>query len=168
MVVSDAGGWLNGDVAAGCAVGVGVGVCVGGCGVALGPGAAGALRRAGLARGASTVTCGIETAGAGAVCGASGVACGVAGVVCGACGAGVSDPGGVVVGAVSGVAGGVCDDATPATQSSTSAELLRRNKRLKWIDITIPLILNGYAPLPPTVERITAKQRRTRYRRCRR
>jgi len=51
--------------------------------------------------------------------------------------AGVS--GGVVVaGGLSGGVGGVCDDAAPAKQSSTSAELLNRSKRLLRIDITRP------------------------------
>ena len=62
-----------------------------------------------------------------------GVVCGAAGVVCGA---GVSGVGGVVVGGVS--TGGVCDDATPARQSTISAELLRSSKRLLRIDMTTP------------------------------
>ena len=45
MVLNDAGGWLNGDVAAGCpavvALGVAVGVGVGGGGVVTRAGAAG-------------------------------------------------------------------------------------------------------------------------------
>src|SRR5215472_12954690 len=85
-VVSDGGGW-NGDGAAGCpavvvAVGVVGGVLVGGGaggagdgGVVL-AGAAGA-RRAGRSFGASTVTCGIGTAG-----GVPGSACGVSGAGC--------------------------------------------------------------------------------------
>ena len=44
----------------------------------------------------------------------------------------------VVAGGVSGGASGVCDDAIPAKQSSTSAELLNSSKRLLRIDITRP------------------------------
>src|SRR6516165_8254382 len=86
-VLSDGGGW-NGDGAAGCpAVVVVLGVvggvdAVGGAGgggdgsVVL-AGAAGAVRRAGFGFGASTVTCGIGTAGAipGSACGVSGAGC---------------------------------------------------------------------------------------------
>src|SRR6516225_4990544 len=86
-VWSDGGGW-NGDGAAGCpAVVVVLGVvggvdAVGGAGgggdgsVVL-AGAAGAVRRAGFGFGASTVTCGIGTAGAipGSACGVSGAGC---------------------------------------------------------------------------------------------
>src|SRR5262249_60774982 len=73
-VLSDGGGW-NGDGAAGWPAvvvvvgavgGVGVGASAGGGGdgrVVL-AGAAGAVRRAGRGFGASTVTCGIGTAGA--------------------------------------------------------------------------------------------------------
>ena len=61
--------------------------------------------------------------------GASGAGVGVAGV----CGV-VVVAGGVSGGGVS----GVCDDATPAKQSSTSAELLNSSKRLLRIDITRP------------------------------
>jgi len=86
-VVSDGGGW-NGDGAAGCpavvvvlgAVGgvdVGGGAGGGGAGVVVLAGAAGAVRRADRGFGASTVTCGIETAGA-----VSGSACGVSGAGC--------------------------------------------------------------------------------------
>jgi hypothetical protein len=151
-VLSDGGGW-NADGAAGCpavvvvlgAVGgvvVGGGAGGGGAGDVVLAGAAGAVRRAGRGFGASTVTCGIESAG-----GAVGPACGVSGAGCDGCGAGVSGAG-VGVGGVSGVvvvAGGVsggvsvvCDDAIPAKQSSTSAELLSSSKRLLRIDITCP------------------------------
>jgi hypothetical protein len=151
-VVSDGGGW-NGDGAAGCpavvvAVGVVGGVVVGagadggGAGVVVLAGAAGGARRVGFGFGASTVTCGIGTAGA-----VSGSACGVSGAGCDGCGAGVSGAGVVVAGAsgvvvvAGGVSGGVsvvCDDAIPAKQSSTSAELLNSSKRLLRIDITRP------------------------------
>jgi hypothetical protein len=146
MVLSDGGGW-NGEAAAGCpavvvvgavgaAGGVGVGVgAAGGGRVAVRAGAAGAVRRAGRGFGASTVTCGTVTVGAAPAGGVSGA--GSAG-----CGAGVSAAGGVcgvvVAGGVSGGVAGVCDDAMPAKQSSTSAELLSRSKRLLWIDITSP------------------------------
>jgi hypothetical protein len=148
-VVSDGGGW-NGDGAAGCpAVVVVLGVVVGvgggaggGNGVVVLAGAAGAVRRADFGFGAATVTCGTWTAGA-----VPGSACGVSGAGCDGCGAGVSGAG-VVVGGVCGVvvvAGGVsggvsvvCDDAIPAKQSSTSAELLNSSKRLLRIDITRP------------------------------
>ena len=139
MVLDDAGGWLNGDVAAGCpavvALGVAVGVGVGGGGVVTRAGAAGlAVPVRGRGRGgAVTVTVGIETLGS--VCGA---ACGASGAACGPCEAGASDAGGVVVGGVSDGVGGVCDDAAPAKQSATSAELLRRSKRLVEIDMTPP------------------------------
>jgi hypothetical protein len=150
-VVSDGGGW-NGDGAAGCpavvvVLGVVGGIVVGGAGgvgvgVVVLAGAAGAVRRAGRCFGASTVTCGTWTAG-----GVPGSACGVSGVGCDGCGAGVSGAGigaagvcGVVVvaGGVSGGGSVVCDDATPAKQSSTSAELLNSSKRLLRIDITRP------------------------------
>src|SRR5215831_13926551 len=148
-VLSDGGGW-NGDGAAGCPAVVVVlgGVVVvggaggGGDGVGVLAGAAGAVRRAGRGFGASTVTCGIGTAG-----GVPGSACGVSGAGGDGCGAGVSGAGvgvggvsgGVVVaGGVSGGASGVCDDAIPAKQSSTSAELLNSSKRLLRIDITRP------------------------------
>jgi hypothetical protein len=155
--VSDGGGW-KGDGAAGCpavvvAVGVVGGVVVGGgaggggAGVAVLAGAAGAVRRAGRGFGASTVTCGTWTAG-----GVAGSACGVSGAGCDGCGGGVSGAGvsgagvgvagvcGVVVvaGGVSGGVSVVCDDATPAKQSTTSAELLNSAKRLLRIDITRP------------------------------
>ena len=138
MVLNDAGGWLNGDVAAGCpavvALGVAVGVGVGGGGVVTRAGAAGlAVPVRGRGGGAVTVTVGIETLGS--VCGA---ACGASGAACGPCEAGASDAGGVVVGGVSDGVGGVCDDAAPAKQSATSAELLRRSKRLVEIDMTPP------------------------------
>src|SRR5262252_6444213 len=150
-VVSDGGGW-NGDGAAGCpAVVVVLGVVVvvvgggaggSGDGAVVPAGAAGAVRRADRGFGASTVTCGTWTAG-----GVPGSACGVSGVGCDGCGAGVSGAvlgvagvsGGVVVaGGVSGGVSVVCDDATPAKQSSTSAELLNSSKRLLRIDITRP------------------------------
>ncbi len=85
MVLSDGGGW-NGEAAAGCpavvVVGAAGGVVVvggaggGGEGVAVLAGAAGAVR-AGRDFGASTVTCGIATAGAvsGAVGGVSEAGC---------------------------------------------------------------------------------------------
>src|SRR5215813_12917773 len=132
-VLSDGGGW-NGDGAAGCPAVVVVlgGVVVvggaggGGDGVVVLAGAAGAVRRAGRGFGASTVTCGIGTAG-----GVPGSACGVSGAGGDGCGAGVSGAGvggvsgGVVVaGGVSGGVAGVCGDAAPAKQSSASAELL--------------------------------------------
>ena len=60
--------------------------------------------------------------------GASGAEVGAAGV-CGVV---------VVAGGVSGGVSGVCDDAIPAKQSSTSAELLNSSKRLLRIDITRP------------------------------
>jgi hypothetical protein len=144
-VLSDGGGW-NGDAAAGCpavAVVLGVvgGVAVGGAGgggdgAAVLAGAAGAVRRADRGFGASTVTCGIGTAG-----GVPGSTCGVSGAGGDGCGVGVSGVGvgGVsVAGGVSSGGVGVCDDATPAKQSSTSAELLNRSTRLLWMDITRP------------------------------
>ena len=91
-----------------------------------------------------TVTVGIETLGS--VCGA---ACGASGAACGPCEAGASDAGGVVVGGVSDGVGGVCDDAAPAKQSATSAELLRRSKRLVEIDMTPPRP-HGKQPRHPT------------------
>jgi hypothetical protein len=150
-VLSDGGGW-NGDGAAGCPavvvvagaadVVVGGGAGGGGAGAAVLAGAAGAVRRADRGFGASTVTCGIGTAG-----GVPGSACGVSGAGGDGCGAGVSGAG-LGVGGVSGVvvvAGGlsggvsvVCDNATLAKQSSTSAELLNSSKRLLRIDITRP------------------------------
>ena len=162
-VLSDGGGC--GDVAAGwpavVVVGVVGGVVVvgsaggGGDGVVVLAGAAGAVRRAGRGFGASTVTCGIVTAG-----GVPGSACGVSGAGCDGCGAGVSGAGvvvggvcGVVVvaGGVSGGASGVCDDAIPAKQSSTSAELLKRSKRLLRIDITLPTSRRERSPSAPTI-----------------
>src|SRR3977135_1463444 len=162
MVLNDAGGWLNGDavvgwlgelpaggaggsagrvwggvVAAGGGVGVGVGVGGGGGGVVPRAGAAGLAVRTRGRGGAVTVTVGTVTLGV--VCGAAcGAVCGASGVVCGVCGAGDSDAGGVVVGGVSDGVGGVCDEAAPAKQSATSAELLRRSKRLVEIDMTPP------------------------------
>jgi hypothetical protein len=139
MVLNDAGGWLNGDVVAGwlavvaAGVAVGVGVGVGGGGVVTRAGAAGLAVPVRGRGGAVTVTVGIETLGS--VCGA---ACGASGAACGPCEAGASDAGGVVVGGVSDGVGGVCDDAAPAKQSATSAELLRRSKRLVEIDMTPP------------------------------
>ena len=128
---------MNGDVAAGCpavvALGVAVGVGVGGGGVVTRAGAAGLAVPVRGRGGAVTVTVGIETLGS--VCGA---ACGASGAACGPCEAGASDAGGVVVGGVSDGVGGVCDDAAPAKQSATSAELLRRSKRLVEIDMTPP------------------------------
>src|SRR5215831_17088786 len=80
-VVSDGGGW-NGDGAAGCPAVVVVlgavgGAGGGGAGVVVRAGAAGVVRRVGFGFGASTVTCGIETAGAvvGSACGVSGAGC---------------------------------------------------------------------------------------------
>jgi hypothetical protein len=138
MVLNDAGGRLNGDVAAGwpavvalgVAAGVGVGVGGGGGGVVTRAGAAGLAVRIRGRGGAVTVTVGTVTLG---------VVCGASGVVWGACEAGVSDAGGVVVWGVSDWVGGVCDEAAPAKQSATSAELLRRSKRLLEIDMTPPL-----------------------------
>src|ERR1700716_3453524 len=173
MVLNDAGGWLNGDavvgwlavVAAGVAVGVGLGVGGGGGGVVSRAGAAGLAVRTRGRGGAVTVTVGTVTLGV--VCGAAcGAVCGASGVVCGVCGAGDSDAGGVVVGGVSDGVGGVCDEAPPATQSATSAELLRRSKRLLEIDMTPP-----YRPKQRTVtehQHITAKQNRAGRRRGRR
>jgi hypothetical protein len=163
MVLSDGGGW-NGEAAAGCpavvVVGVVGGVVVGGAGgggdgVAVLAGAAGAVRRAGRGFGASTVTCGIATAG-----GVPGSACGVSGAGGDGCGAGASGAGvgvggvsggAVVAGGVSGGVAGVCDDATPAKQNSTTAELLSRSKRLLRIDITRPTSLTGTTRQPPTI-----------------
>jgi hypothetical protein len=159
-VLSDGGGW-NGD-AAGCpavAVVVGVvggvvgGVGGGGEGVVVLAGAAGAVRRVGRGFGASTVTCGIATAGAapGSACGVSGA--GGDGCGAGVCGAGVggASRGVVVAGGASGGISGVCGDATPAKQSSASAELLSRSKRLLWMDITRPTSLTGTIPSAPTI-----------------
>ena len=68
-------------------------------------------------------------------------------------GVGVAGVSGVVVvaGGVSGGVSGVCDDAIPAKQSSTSAELLNSSKRLLWIDNTRPPILDGNDPSAPTI-----------------
>jgi len=68
--VSDGGGVVGGVV-------VGAGAGGGGAGVVVLAGAAGAVRRADRGFGASTVTCGIETAGgvAGSACGVSGAGC---------------------------------------------------------------------------------------------
>src|SRR4051794_17957380 len=158
MVLNDAGGWLNGDVAAGwpavVALGVaeGVGVVAGGGGVVTLAGAAGLAVRACDRGGAVTVTVG--TVRVGAVCDAAG---GASGVGCGAGAAGVSDAGGLLVGGDSGA--GVCDEATPVKQSSMSAELLRRCKRLLRILMTAPKFPTG-TPRPPRDRRITAKRRR--------
>jgi hypothetical protein len=145
MVLNDAGGWLNGDVVAGwlavVAAGVAVGVGVGGGGVVTRAGAAGLAVPVRGRGGAVTVTVGIETLGS-----VWGAACGASGAACGPCEAGASDAGGVVVGGVSDGVGGVCDDAAPAKQSATSAELLRRSKRLVEIDMTIPQSLTGVTP----------------------
>ena len=73
--------------------------------------------------------------------GASGAGVGVAGV------SGVV----VVAGGVSGGVSGVCDDAIPAKQSSTSAELLNRSKRLLRIDITLPTSRRERSPSAPTI-----------------
>jgi hypothetical protein len=130
MVLSDGAGW-NGDAAAGwpAVVGVvgGVGAGAGAGRVAVRAGAAGAGRRAGRGFGASTVTCGTVTIGAAPVGGVSGAPC---------CGCGVSAGGVCGVVGVSGA--GVCDGATPAKQSSMSAELLSKSKRLLRIDMTTP------------------------------
>ena len=97
MVLNDAGGWLNGDVAAGCprwsrsAVAVGVGVGGGRCRDPSGRSRPCRAVRCGRG-GAVTVTVGIETLGA--VCGA---ACGASGAACGLGEAGASDAGGLVV-----------------------------------------------------------------------
>jgi hypothetical protein len=123
-------GWLA-VVAAGVAVGVGVGVGV--VVVVIRAGAAGLAVPVRGRGGAVTVTVGIETLGS-----VWGAACGASGAACGPCEAGASDAGGVVVGGVSDGVGGVCDDAAPAKQSATSAELLRRSKRLVEIDMTPP------------------------------
>ena len=79
-------------------------------------------------------------------------ACGASGVVCGACEAGASDAGGVVVGGVSDGVGGVCDEAAPVKQSATSAELLRRSKRLVEIDMTPPIVPTGNDPVRPNID----------------
>jgi hypothetical protein len=113
-------------------VGVGGGAGGGGDGSVVLAGAAGAVRRADFGFGASTVTCGTWTAG-----GIPGSAFGVSGAGCDGCGAGVSGAGLGVAG-VSGGVSVVCDDAIPAKQSSTSAELLNSSKRLLRIDITRP------------------------------
>ena len=67
---------------------------------------------------------------------------GTIGIIPGVSGAGVGAAGvcGVVVvaGGVSGGVSVVCDNATPAKQMSTSAELLNSSKRLLRIDITRP------------------------------
>jgi hypothetical protein len=62
----------------------------------------------------------------------------LSGVWEGVCGVGVSDAGGVVDCGVS-CAAGVCAAAAPVRQSAISAGLLKRRKRLLWIDITYPL-----------------------------
>src|SRR6478735_10455772 len=166
MVLNDADGWLKGDVAAGwptvVALGVaeGVGVVAGRGGVVTLAGAAGLAVRACDRGGAVTVTVG--TVRVGAVSDAAG---GASGVVCGAGVAGVSDAGGLLVGGDSGA--GVCDEATPVKQSSTSAELLRRCKRLLRILMTAPQFLTG-TTRSPRDRRITAKRRRVGCRRGRR
>jgi hypothetical protein len=109
----------------------GVGVVAGGGGVVTLAGAAGLAVRACDRGGAVTVTVG--TVRIGAVCDATG---GASGVDCGACESGVSDAGGLLVGGGSGA--GVCDAATPVKQSNTTAELLRRCKRLLRIHMTAP------------------------------
>jgi hypothetical protein len=122
-----------------------VGVGVGGGGVVTRAGAAGLAVPVRGRGGAVTVTVGIETLGS--VCGA---ACGASGAACGPCEeAGASDAGGVVVGGVSDGVGGVCDEAAPVKQSATSAELLRRSKRLVEIDMTPPNIPDGNDPSAP-------------------
>src|SRR5262249_4105790 len=84
-VLSDGGGW-NVDGAAGCPAvvvvlgavgGGGGGGGGGGASVVVLAGAAGAVRRAGRGFGASTVTCGIGSAGGvvGSACGVSGAGC---------------------------------------------------------------------------------------------
>ena len=145
MVLSEAGGWLNGDgcpevVAPGVAVGTGVDVGGGGGGVVTRAGAAGLAVPVRGRGGAVTVTVGIETLGP--VCGP---ACGASGGACGPC-EGASDAGGLLVGGGSG--DGDCEEATPVKQSNASAELLRRNKRLLRIDMTHP-ILTGTTRPPP-------------------
>ena len=85
---------------------------------------------------------------------ADGPAGGASGVVCGVGVAGVSDAGGLLVGGGSGA--GVCDAATPVKQSSTSAELLRRCKRLLRILITAPPIPDGN---DPSARKIDASRR---------
>ena len=132
----------------------------GGGGVVTLAGTAGLAVRACDRGGAVTVTVG--TVRVGAVCDAAG---GASGVVCGAGVAGVSDAGGLLVGGGSGA--GVCDAATPVKQSSTSAELLRRCKRLLRILMTAPQFLTG-TTRPPRDRRITAKRRRAGCRRGRR
>src|SRR5262249_14346430 len=166
-VLSDGGGWNGaagcpaGVVAPGAVGGVVAGGAGGGDGAVVLAGAAGAVRRAGRGFGASTVTCGIGTAGAvsGAACGASGAGCAGCGVGVSGAGVGVAGvSGGVVV--AGGVSGGVCvvcDDATPAKQNSTSAELLSRSKRLLWMDITRPTSLTGTIPVRPDDRCIAAK-----------
>jgi hypothetical protein len=104
----------------------GIGVVAGGGGVVTLAGAAGFAVRACDRGGAVTVTVG--TVSVGAVCVAA------SGVVCGAGAAGVSGAGGLLVGGGSGA--GVCEAAIPVKQSSTSAELLRRCKRLLRILMT--------------------------------
>jgi hypothetical protein len=89
--------------------------------------------------GASTVTCGTVTVGAAPVGGVSGAPC---------CGCGVSAGGVCGVVGVSGA--GVCDGATPAKQSSMSAELLSSSKRLLRIDMTTP-------PSSPNVDAFRAE-----------
>jgi len=144
IVLGDGGGW-NGEAAVGSPAVVAVGVvgAVGGVGagagarvgagggrVAVRAGGAGGTRRAGRGFGASTVTCATVMVGASPLGGVSGCvpsgAGASAGGICGV-GGGVSITGGV---------SGACDDATPAQQSSMSAELLSRSKRLLRMDMT--------------------------------
>ena len=155
IVLSDGVAWTDdAGAAVGWAVVVGaVGVVAGGVargadGVVDLTGAAGAACRAGLRRGASTVTCGSGLL--------PGVAVGGAGVVCGA---GVSDAGVVVCGASAGV-DGVCDQATPVKQSANSAELLTSSERLLRIDMTIPSNPSRETPVGPDDRCVAAKRRR--------
>jgi hypothetical protein len=137
---------LNGDVAAGCpavfapGAAVGVGVVAGGGGAVTRAGAAGLAVRTRGRDGAVTVTAGTATLGpvSGAVCGGAGVVCGASEVVCEGWGGEASDAGDVVVGGVSDGMGGVCDEAAPVRQSATSADPLRRSKRLVEMDMITP------------------------------
>ena len=132
-VLSDGGGC--GDVAAGwpavVVVGVVGGVVVvgsaggGGDGVVVRAGAAGAVRRAGRGFGASTVTCGIATAG-----GVPGSAGGAAGVGCAGCGAGVSGAG---VG-VGGVSDGVVVVAADAGEAEQHERRTAQQKRTPFMN----------------------------------
>jgi hypothetical protein len=164
MELSDGVGWSwNADVAGAVgweAVAGAVGVVAGGVvrgadGVVDLAGAVGAACRAGLRRGACTVTCGSGLL-LGAADGGAGVVSGV-GVVCGTCGPGVSDAGGVMTGGVSDGVAGVCDHAAPAKQSAISAELLRKSERLLRIDIIRPLAFPTGTTVGPEHQRSTAK-----------